>query len=113
MEPLEKNFLNSDEVVQKIWEEMTWEKWEKLTEFEKARINAWRKKTAPWYVKWIGKLMAFSWCVLLLCIFFYQNIQLIIVFFIGAVILTLLHSSLSNDERTRNPNHVDGSMGPN
>ena len=44
MEPLEKNFLNSDEVVQKVWEEMTWEKWEKLTEFEKARINAWRKK---------------------------------------------------------------------
>ena len=112
MNPLEKNFLNSDEVVQKIWEDMTWEKWEELTEFEKARINAWREKTAPWYVKLIGKLMIPSWCVLFLCLFFYQNIPLIIVSFIGAFFLTFLNSNLSNDERTRNPNHSDGSMGP-
>ena len=108
MEPLEKNFLNSDEVVQKIWEEMTWEKWEKLTEFEKARINAWRKKTTPRYVKWIGKLAIVSWCLLFFCSLFYHNIPLIIVSFIGGLFLTSLNYNLTKEEKTVNPDGWKG-----
>ena len=49
--------------IEKIWEDMTLDKWKSLSESEKQRIKDWRKRTRPFYRKllfWISVLLFFA-----------------------------------------------------
>ncbi|MFL2451845.1 MAG: hypothetical protein ACJ0IB_07285 [Verrucomicrobiales bacterium] len=47
--------------IEKIWEDMTFDKWTALSDFERKRIEDWRERTNPFYKKvllWVSLLFS-------------------------------------------------------